>query len=191
MSISNKNWLQLLFIPFLLVTIFIIQGQVSPVKAASKTVLNAEIQDTLQVFKNNVRGAGAVLNDAEGILVFPRVYQGGLFAVGGQYGKGALLVKNHISRYYRIASGSLGPQLGGQRKAIIIAFFTPQALQSFQNSSGWKIGADASVAVLVVGAEGSLTSDQIANKPVVAFVLDQKGLMYNLSLQGTRIFPMK
>jgi lipid-binding SYLF domain-containing protein len=93
--------------------------------------------------------------------------------------------------YYKIAAGSLGPQLGGQVKSVIIAFLTPQAYDNFRLSSGWKIGADASVAVINVGAEGSITTDQLENKSIIAFVFDQKGLMYNFSLVGSRIFKIK
>ena len=42
------------------------------------------------------------------------------------------------------------------------------------------------MAVLTVGAGGSIDVDKI-NKPVVAFIQDQKGLMYNLTLEGTKI----
>jgi lipid-binding SYLF domain-containing protein len=185
-----KKWL-LLFLPVLFVlSVFWVQS-FNEVKAASKAVTNAQIHDTLQFFRENVKGSSTVLKEAKGILVFPDVYQGGLFAFGGQYGLGGLCINNRVIDYYRIAGGSIGPKLGGQRKSLIIVFLTPQALQNFRNSSGWQGGIDASVAVITVGAEGAITTDQLANKPIVAFVLDQKGLMYNLSLRGTRIFKAK
>ncbi|MDP2913533.1 MAG: hypothetical protein Q8N91_05955 [Candidatus Omnitrophota bacterium] len=51
---------------------------------------------------------------------------------------------------------------------------------------GWKIGADASVAVIAIGA-GSEISTAVANKPVAGFVFGQKGLMYDLSLNGAKV----
>ena len=63
---------------------------------------------------------------------------------------------------------------------------TEEALRKFQESKGWKIGADASVAVITTGA-GSTISTAIANKPIVAFVFDQKGLMFDLSLNGAKV----
>ncbi len=63
---------------------------------------------------------------------------------------------------------------------------TPEALQNFRNSSGWNIGADASAAILVTGAEGAIETRTL-NKPVLAFVLDQKGLMAGVTLQGSKI----
>jgi len=64
---------------------------------------------------------------------------------------------------------------------ILSTFFGP-----FKNSSGWKVGADASVTVIAVGADGSIDTSK-TNKPIVAFVFDQKGLMYNLTLEGAKV----
>ena len=90
------------------------------------------------------------------------------------------------SGYYNIVSGSWGFQLGGQRKTVILAFMTDEALADFRRSEGWQVGGDASVALIKVGAEGQLDVTRL-NEPIVAFVLDQKGLMYNLTLEGSKI----
>ncbi len=158
--------------------------------AINKPVLDIRAQQALQSFRHDVEGADAVLRKSVGILVFPRVYQGG-FGIGGEYGQGELLIGGRVVDYYNIVSGSIGFQFGGQRKAIIIAFLDPKALQQFRNSEGWQIGADASVAVLTVGAEGSIDLHDLENKPIVGFVIDQKGLMYNLSLEGSKITRIK
>jgi lipid-binding SYLF domain-containing protein len=36
-----------------------------------------------------------------------------------------------------------------------------------------------------VGADGSVDTQKL-NEPIIAFVIGQKGLMYNLSLEGTK-----
>ena len=61
-------------------------------------------------------------------------------------------------------------------------------LSSFEASSGWTIGADASVTVMTVGANAQIDS-QSARQPVIGFVLTNAGLMGNLSMDGTRIAP--
>jgi lipid-binding SYLF domain-containing protein len=63
-------------------------------------------------------------------------------------------------------------------------------LKNFLVSPNWKIGVDASVAVLTVGADGSIDSEKL-NQPIIAFVIDQKGLMYNLTLEGTKVTKIK
>jgi lipid-binding SYLF domain-containing protein len=45
---------------------------------------------------------------------------------------------------------------------------------------------DASVAVIAIGAGGAIDSSEI-NEPIIGFILDQKGLMYNLTLEGAKI----
>ncbi len=65
-------------------------------------------------------------------------------------------------------------------------FMTPDALQSFQMKNGWKVGVDGSVAVIAVGAGGAVDTNTI-QAPVVAFIFDQKGLMYNLTLEDSKI----
>jgi lipid-binding SYLF domain-containing protein len=51
---------------------------------------------------------------------------------------------------------------------------------------GFKVGVDGSVAILTVGAGGSIDTDKITS-PVVGFILDPQGLMYNLTLEGSKI----
>jgi lipid-binding SYLF domain-containing protein len=83
-------------------------------------------------------------------------------------------------------SGSIGFQLGVQAKSIIIAFMTQDALDKFRNSDGWKVGIDGSVALVDVGAGKTIDTDNIKD-PVVGFIFGSKGLMYNLTLEGSKI----
>ena len=63
---------------------------------------------------------------------------------------------------------------------------TEEALASFDRTNGWKVGVDGSVALITIGAGGSVDSDRIVN-PIIGFIFDGKGLMYNLTLEGTKI----
>jgi lipid-binding SYLF domain-containing protein len=63
---------------------------------------------------------------------------------------------------------------------------TEEALASFRRKHGWKVGVDGSVALVTVGVGGAVDTNQI-KKPVIGFILDQKGLMYNLTLEGSKI----
>jgi lipid-binding SYLF domain-containing protein len=156
--------------------------------ADDKKEINANVDASLKKFEK-VPGARDVLNKAAGILVFPNVYKAGI-GIGGEYGEGALKMGWRIVDYYNTASGSIGFQLGVQKKTIIIAFMQKDALEKFRNSDGWKVGIDASVAVVTIGAGGSIDSAKI-NEPIVAFVLDQKGLMYNITIEGSKITKIK
>jgi len=42
------------------------------------------------------------------------------------------------------------------------------------------------VAIITVGIGGSIDTDKVTS-PVIGFIIDQKGLMYNLTLEGSKI----
>ena len=67
---------------------------------------------------------------------------------------------------------------------------TEDALRKFQNSNGWKVGVDGSVALIDIGAGGSIDTNNVRD-PVVGFIFGSKGLMYNLTLEGTKITKLK
>jgi lipid-binding SYLF domain-containing protein len=92
--------------------------------------------------------------------------------------------------YYKTTTGSLGLQLGAQSKAVVLGFMTDAAYQQFRNSSGWTAGADAGVALAKVGANGRVDTST-ATAPVVGFVLTNTGLMFNLSLEGTKVSKLE
>jgi lipid-binding SYLF domain-containing protein len=139
----------------------------------------------MEDFFAKVRGSRELVNKAAAVLVFPAVIKAGI-GLGGEYGEGALLTRERTTDYYNIVSASIGFQLGVQQRSVILVFMTPEALQSFRNTKGWKVGVDASVAIVTVGAGGSIDSNRISS-PIVGFIFDQKGLMYNLTLEGSKI----
>ena len=63
---------------------------------------------------------------------------------------------------------------------------TDASLQEFRDSRGWEAGVDASVALIAVGAGGSIDTKRIT-QPVIGFIFSNKGLMYNLTLEGSKI----
>jgi lipid-binding SYLF domain-containing protein len=150
--------------------------------------INAAARQTLDRFFYRAGGARELANRAAGVLVFPTVVKAG-FGFGGEYGEGALLVHGRTSGYYNVASGSFGFQLGAQARSVIIMFMTPEALDAFYRRDGWKVGVDGSVAIVTVGAGGAIDTNSVTG-PVVGFIFDQKGLMYNLTLEGSKISPI-
>ncbi len=156
-----------------------------PCKAASGLEIDAEVQSTLGDFFTKVGFARALANRAVAILVFPTVVKAG-FGIGGEYGEGALLIHGQTAGYYNIISGSIGFQLGAQARSVIVMFMTDQALAQFQATDGWKVGIDGSITVIAIGVGGAIDTNSITS-PIVGFIFDQKGLMYNLTLEGSKI----
>jgi lipid-binding SYLF domain-containing protein len=155
------------------------------VEAASAAQINADATATLQSFVAQNPSARELGRKAAGVLVFPSVIKAGL-GVGGEYGEGVLIVRQEPAGYYNIISASFGFQLGVQARSVIIMFMTQEALAGFQNAYGWKVGVDGSVVVVTVGAGGAIDTDTLTS-PVIAFIFDAQGLMYNLSLEGSKI----
>jgi lipid-binding SYLF domain-containing protein len=153
--------------------------------AETAAELDASVSEALDNFEREVDGAKVFLDNAAGYLVFPRVIKVGV-AVGGEAGEGALISGDKTEGYYRTVAGSFGFQLGAQAKSIVIAFMTEDSLNQFRNSKGWKVGVDGSVALIDVGAGKSIDTTNIKD-PVVGFVFGEKGLMYNLTLEGSKI----
>jgi lipid-binding SYLF domain-containing protein len=154
-------------------------------KAASAARIDADVRATLDSFFWNVRGSRELVDRSIAILVFPSVIKAGI-GIGGEYGEGALLTRARTIDYYNIVSASIGFQLGAQARSVIIVFMTPEALDGFRRVDGWKVGFDASVALITVGVGGSIDTTRIVS-PIVGFIFDGKGLMYNLTLEGSRI----
>lgn len=147
--------------------------------------IDASVDGTLSRLYSTVKGSHELLAKSRGVLVFPSVFSAG-FWFGAQYGQGGLRVDGQTTGYYSTAAGSFGPQIGAQSKALIFAFLTDEALQHFTQSQGWAAGADATVALAKIGANGNLDTST-AMSPVVAFVLTNAGLMAGISLEGTKV----
>ncbi|WP_126456539.1 YSC84-related protein [Sulfuriflexus mobilis] len=178
------RWLNHVYYPLfsLLLCIGLLTSQ--PALAASKRVIDVEVEEALQRFYKDVGGAKKFAAIAEGILVFPSVIKAG-FGIGGEYGEGALLIKGKTVDYYSTAAASIGFQLGAQSKTVILVFTSKSALSKFRKSDGWEAGVDGSVALVELGAGGTIDTSTIKD-PIVAFVFGNKGLMFNLTLEGSK-----
>jgi lipid-binding SYLF domain-containing protein len=140
---------------------------------------------TLNQFFYQVPYSRELANKALAVLVFPTVVKAG-FGIGGEYGEGELQIRGRHAGYYNIASASIGFQFGAQARSVIIMFMTPGALAQFQATDGFKVGIDGSIAIITIGAGGAIDTNSVT-KPVIGFIFDQKGLMYNLTLEGSKI----
>ena len=162
----------------------VLSGWLSPAWGASAKEIDADVDKALVQFEQEVKNAKSFLDSSKGVLVFPNVLKAGL-AVGGEYGEGALRIGGKTVDYYNTAAASFGLQAGGQIKTVIIAFLDADALQHFRESKGWKAGVDGSIAVVTLGAGGAIDTTKL-NEPIVGFAVDQKGLMANLTFEGSK-----
>lgn len=160
-----------------------------PALAASKIEIDANVEEALSRFYEKTSAGKKLAGKAMGILVFPKVYKAG-FGIGGERGEGALLIGGKIVDYYSTTAISIGFQLGAQVKSQIVLFMNKKVLSSFRESEGWEVGVDGSVAIATLGVGGEIDSKSI-KEPVIGFIFSNKGLMYNLTLEGSKITKIK
>lgn len=170
---------------FLLLALGIMAMSFAPLsQAASAAEIDIGVKETLKQFTEHVPGGAEFLKEAKGVLVFPTVIKAG-FGVGGEYGEGALQVDGKTVNYYNTAAASVGLQAGAQSKSVVVVFLEKAAMTEFQNSTGWKAGVDGSIAVVEWGAAEDINTIDFKD-PIVGFVFGNKGLMFNLTLEGAK-----
>ena len=146
--------------------------------------IDTSVDVAIERFHKQVKGAEEFVKTSKGMLVMPNVVKGA-FIVGGEYGQGALRIGGKSVDYYNTISGSIGFQIGGQSKDIILLFMTDEALEKFRASKGWEAGVDGNVALISIGA-GAQADTATLKDPIVGFVFDSKGLIADISLKGAK-----
>lgn len=182
-SHTNKKILPVLTAA-LLCTLILFPVLTDHAQAATAKEIDVSVEVALDRFKTDVPGATEFLENAKGILVIPNIIRIG-FMFGGEYGEGAMLIDGKTVDYYNTVAGSFGFQIGAQSKNLIIIFMDENALTKFRDGLGWEAGVDGSIAVIDLGAGGSVDSTNVRH-PIVGFVYGLKGLMVNISLEGSK-----
>jgi lipid-binding SYLF domain-containing protein len=179
-SFIDRNSIALLAAVALMV---VIGADVASAKTAKE--INTSVNACLDRFYKEVNGGKELARKAKGVLVLPGVIKAGLI-VGGEFGEGALRVGGKTASYYNLAAGSVGFQIGGDTKDIIIMFMTDAALKQFQARKSWEVGVDGNVALVNIGGDERVDFTKL-NDPIVAFVFDVKSLMADVSLNGAKL----
>jgi len=165
-----------------MVLIFAFSAPLLADTAAQK--LEQSSNDAVEKFIRQFHGAEQFIHHSKGYLVFPKITKAGLIA-GGSYGKGVLRVNGQTQHYYSVTSASLGFQWGAQQHAMIIAFLSDTSLRNFIASNGWEAGVDGTITIAEWGKSKDLSSISF-EKPIVAFIFGEKGLMGGISLKGNK-----
>ena len=154
------------------------------VNAASKAEIDTDVQFALTAFYNLSPGNKELASKATGVLIFPGIMKAG-FLVGGDYGEGVLQVDGKTVDYYSTAAISFGLQIGAQSRSEVILFMEKEVLENFRMHDGWAAGLDGSVAIMDNGA-GKGIDTETAHEPIIAFIFSNKGLMGNITLEGSK-----
>ncbi|MGA7951106.1 MAG: lipid-binding SYLF domain-containing protein [Thiobacillaceae bacterium] len=131
----------------------------------------------------------ALLNNAHGLAVIPRVFKAG-FVVGGSYGKGVLTVRDKDGRwsaplFVTLRAGSVGWQIGAQSTDLLLVFKTAKSVEGILKGT-FTLGADAAVAAGPVGRRGEAATDAELKAEILSYSRS-RGLFAGVSLQGASI----
>jgi lipid-binding SYLF domain-containing protein len=147
--------------------------------------LNAEAKATLAQFLADTKGADAVLANAKGVLVCPKIRKGG-FTVGVESGKCVLTSGASEPLYYGSTALKAGFIIGIESHSMILALNTDTALAKFtKGEREWEFGVDASVAVAKIGVGGDLDTTNL-KKDIVSFIFGSRGLIADATWEGSR-----
>jgi len=184
---TRLPWLQRFLLAYAAaIALIIFSGMAN---AATAEDLNADAAQTLQTLYKTNPAAESIGKKAKGILVFPRITKAGL-VFGGAYGEGVLMQGAAVSGYYNSVSASWGWQAGAESYGYVVFLMNDKALGYLDASKGWELGVDPSVVLVNDGIAKNLSTSTLKGN-AYAFILDQRGLMASLSIEGTKISRIK
>lgn len=154
------------------------------INTPSAAAINSDVAASKNLLYRSVPGAQELSARASGVLIIPRILEGG-FLVSGAYGEGALQIGDATVEYYSMAAAAIGLQLGVQTFAQALFFMTPSALAKFRSTDGWELGVDAEAAAFEEGINFGTSTTSI-NQPVVQLIYGQRGLIVGASLEGAK-----
>jgi lipid-binding SYLF domain-containing protein len=157
--------------------------------AASAEDLKTDASQALKTLYTTHPEAEHLAKTAHAILVFPKIIKAGL-VFGGSYGEGVLTREGEFSGYYNSVSASWGWQIGAESYGYAVFLMNDKATDYLEKSNGWEIGVGPSVVMVNEGIAKNISSSTIKDD-AYAYIFDQQGLMASLSIEGTKISPIK
>ena len=160
-------------------------GLAVPALADDRGKLDTRARQSLAELEAQSPAARRAAKTAHAVLVFPSILKAG-FVFGGETGNGVLFERGKPVGYFNLSGGSWGLQIGGQDFAYALFFMTPDSLSYLKKIEGWQAGTGPSITVVNKGAAGEVDTST-ATHDILAFPFNGKGLMADLTLQGTKI----
>lgn len=157
--------------------------------ADTKAEIDANVAKTMTQFYSLHAANKSLAGKSAGMLIFPKVTKAGI-GIAGEHGQGVLQVNGKTVGYYSIGAASVGLTVGAGTHHEVIMFMTKESLDKFTGSDGWSIGADAGITIVQAGTTGDYDT-KTEQKPILGFIFGEKGLIGDLSLEGSKISKLK
>jgi lipid-binding SYLF domain-containing protein len=127
-----------------------------------------------------------LLDKAQCVVIIPGLKKAA-FIVGGEYGRGFAICRNHGvwggPAAVRFSGGSFGFQIGGESTDIIMLVMNRRGMEKLATDK-FKIGGDASAAAGPVGRTAAANTDILLNAEILTYSRTH-GVFAGVSLDGT------
>jgi lipid-binding SYLF domain-containing protein len=153
-----------------------------------------KVEDAIEVFRAfstipETRAPESMMNDARGVAIIPGVQKVGLI-VGGEYGKGLIVVRNDDGSwgspvFIVLKGGSIGLQIGVQTLDLVLSFQTRRSIERVMEK-GFTLGVDVSVAAGTFGRRAGAGTDPDLKAEIYSYSRSQ-GLFAGVTAAGARI----
>jgi lipid-binding SYLF domain-containing protein len=149
----------------------------------------AAFEDMTKLSKSEQAIPPWLLGKAQGLAVFPGVVKAA-YGIGGQYGRGILMIKDDRGQwsdpvFASLIGGSIGWQIGVQKSDIVLVFRSRKTLE-YMSTGKLTLGADASVAAGPVGRQAEASTDLQFQAEIFSYS-KSKGLFAGISIKGAGI----
>ncbi|HSV32470.1 MAG TPA: lipid-binding SYLF domain-containing protein [Atribacteraceae bacterium] len=176
---------------FFMIVLFSITFPGGGIQAREVDRINAAIEvlyDLTQIPERRV--FFNLLEDSEGVAVFPRVYRLGIM-LGLQYGEGLVMRRDPETKswygpsFARIYGVSYGPQMGIQTSRLVLLIMDQAGMEVFYED-GIKLGGNVSIAAGPVGRSLSAEVDLALRSSIYSYSIS-RGLFIGISLEGAQL----
>ena len=144
------------------------------------------IQEIMEIPEEGI--PEALLSEAYGIAVLPGVIKAA-YGIGGQYGKGILMVQDKRKwsnpSFITITGGSIGWQIGVQKADIILVFKSRGSIDNITQGK-FTLGVDASIVAGPVGRRAEASTDVELEAEIYSYS-QSKGLFAGISIKGASL----
>jgi len=130
-----------------------------------------------------------LMSSAYGVAIIPGVQKAGL-VIGGQYGKGILLVRNEDRSwgypvFITLTGGSIGWQIGVQSLDLVLFFRTKASVDKILQES-FTLGVDVGVAAGPLGRQAGAATDTELKAEIYSYSRS-RGFFAGLTLAGASL----
>jgi lipid-binding SYLF domain-containing protein len=153
-----------------------------------------KVEDAIEVFQaiTNIPEKQVpeyMMRNAYGVVIIPEVKKAGL-VIGGQYGKGILVVRNEDRTwgypvFITLTGGSIGWQIGVQSLDLVLFFHTKMSVDKVLQKS-FTLGVDVAVAAGPLGRQAGAGTDADLKAEIYSYSRS-RGFFAGITLAGANL----